>query len=166
RNNWETRINGVGENYLKVDNISIAAGRFFTPREQQTRARVAILGMTVVSELYEGENPIGTYIKINSSRFLVIGVLKERGSSGFMDSDDTILIPLNTAMKRLMNKEYLDNIKVLVKDKMDLDKVEEELSEKINKLKNVKDEDSYRIRNMASFKDALTGTTKVMSYLL
>lgn len=166
--NWQTSITGVDSSYLEVQQTTLVGGRFFTENENLSRKRLAIIGHTVLKELFGAENPIGKYIKINGSRFEIIGVLKERGSTGFRDEDDVILVPLNTAMNRLFGKKYLDTIKVKVSSRMMVDQVEARLKKIIidrNKLK--EDEyDSFNVRNMASFQEALSGTTKILSMLL
>lgn len=166
--NWSTSITGVENSYEQVDDIKLKYGRFFTEIEQKERTRVAILGLTVVNELFEGKNPIGEYIKINGSRFEVIGVLKEKGSTGFRDQDDIILTPLSTAMKRLFGKTYVDSIRIKVVDEKNLDQVQSDVKNYIyEKYKlDPNGDETFNVRNMASFREAMSGTTKVMSYLL
>ena len=78
------------------------AGAFFTEQDLNANARVAVLGQTVYEALFpDGELPLGETIKIDSTNFRVIGVMEEKGGSGFNDQDDLILIPLTTAQRRL-----------------------------------------------------------------
>lgn len=166
--NWSTSIIGTDENYRKVNDTKIATGRFFTSEENRNRSRVAIVGLTVVEELFGKENPLGRTIKLNGSRFQIIGVLKEKGSSGFRDEDDVIIIPIDTAMKRLLGQKYISRIQVRVKDGYDLTEMEQTLREFIVERRNLKDEytESFNIRNMSNIKEAFSQTTKILSYLL
>ncbi len=167
--NWSSSVTGADVDYLEVDSFSIKFGRFFNQDENISRSRVAVLGMTVVKELFDANfNPVGEYIKINGSRFQVIGVLKDKGSSGFFDQDDVIIIPLYTAMKRLLGKKHLGRIKVKVMDEADMNQVEKSISSLIIERKKLSgdDIDSFNIRNMANMQEAFSKTTRILSYLL
>lgn len=166
-NNWETSVSAVDVAYKEVENLEVIAGRFFTSEENSKRKRVALIGKTVLEKLFGTENPIGKSIKLSGSRFEVIGVLKEKGSNGFRDEDDIVIIPLETGMKRLFGKRYISSIRVKVKNEDQIDTVEESLRQFIiQKYKLEQETESFNIRNMASFQEALSGTTKVMSLLL
>jgi macrolide transport system ATP-binding/permease protein len=108
--NANTEITGSTPDYFTVHSQEILVGRAFDESDDQSRNRVALLGMTVVKELFGTENPVGDYIKINRVIFQVIGVLKSKGSSGPRDEDDTILAPLATVMHRLEGTTYVDSI--------------------------------------------------------
>jgi macrolide transport system ATP-binding/permease protein len=145
-----------------------AVGRFFTAQEVRMREKVAVLGMTVVKELFEDSNPVGQNIKINLLNFKVIGILPEKGGSSWHDQDDTLVIPITTAMYRVFGKQYIDSISVEVKSPDLLDEAQEEISRTIIKEHrlNKDNEDSFQIRNMADIKNTLEATTKTMSLLL
>lgn len=166
--NWETEVTGIDSKYQNVEGRSLIAGRYFSQDENTSRRRLAILGKTVLTNLFGDENPIGKYIKVNGKRFEVIGVLKEVGSRGPRDEDDLILVPLETAMNRLFGKKYIDSISVKVKEDSNIDQVQSSIKNLIiarNKLK----EDEYvtfNIRNMAAFQQARSGATNVLSMLL
>lgn len=165
--NWETSVSAVDEHYPNVQNAQLESGRFFTAEESLTRRRVAIIGKTIRKELFGAANPIGQSIKILGTRYQVIGLLKEKGSSGFRDEDDTILVPLYTGMKRLFGKRYLNSIQVKVAQNENIDEVERRIEQFIiKKYQLAADADSFNIRNMASFQQALSGTINVMSVLL
>src|SRR5574341_1152164 len=99
-----TNVWGVTPNFLGVREYAMADGEFFTSTDLLSRSRVAVLGPTVVKNLYgDDELPIGTTIKIRSVPFKVIGVLASKGGSSFGDADDLALIPLTTMQERLAN---------------------------------------------------------------
>ncbi|MBI3242714.1 MAG: ABC transporter permease [Chloroflexi bacterium] len=104
RSDTQTNIWGVTPNFPAVRDYALADGDFFTQTELVSRSRVAVIGQTIVKNLYgEDEAPIGTTIKIRGIPFKVIGVLASKGGSTFGDADDLILIPLTTMQERLAN---------------------------------------------------------------
>ncbi|HNV23279.1 MAG TPA: ABC transporter permease, partial [Candidatus Omnitrophota bacterium] len=166
--NWSTQIEGVEIDYDQMRAVVPVVGRFFIDKEIKMRERVAILGTTVARELFGNVNPIGAIIKINLANFKVIGVLPSKGGNSFRDQDDTILVPVTTAMYRMFGEQYIDTIFVEAKNVALLDPLQEKLKESIIRQHrlNKKNEDSFQIRNMADIKNALESTTKVMSLLL
>ena len=110
--NINTQITGAGAVYAEMRASQPYYGRFFTETENQRMERVALLGQTVVNNLFDQEDPVGKFIKINRINFKVIGILPIKGSSTWRDQDDLIIVPLNTAMKRLMGKQYLNSIAI------------------------------------------------------
>ena len=166
--NWNTQVQGVGVDYETMRASKPTAGRFFTEEEQRSRERVALLGPTVVRELYSDENPIGTIMKVNRISFKVIGILPQKGSSGWNDDDDVIAIPITTAMYRLLGKQYLDSIDVEVKNPSLMGEAEDSIRKLIIKRQRLskESEDSFQIRNMAEIQETLASTTKTMTLLL
>lgn len=166
--NWNTQVEGTGVEYAPMRNAVPVVGRFFTEEELRMREKVAVLGATVVRELFDEANPIGETIKINLINFKVIGILPVKGASTFRDQDDTIVIPVTTAMYRLLGKDYLDYIFIEVKDISLMQEAQDEVSNLIIKLHRLTNDqiDSFQIRNMADIKATLEATTKTMSMLL
>ena len=104
RADTSTNVWGVPPNFLTVREYAMADGEFFTSTDLAARSRVAVLGQTVVENLFGNEDlPIGATIKIRNIPFKVIGVLASKGGSSFGDSDDVILVPLTTMQERLVN---------------------------------------------------------------
>jgi macrolide transport system ATP-binding/permease protein len=166
--NWNTRIEGTTSDYAFMKSLTPTNGRFFTDQETTSRAKVALLGKTVATNLFGTENPVGKYIKIKRIDFQVIGVLPVKGSSGWRDEDDQIMIPINTAMYRLMGKEYVDSIDVQVTDANRMDAVSDRIQSLLVALHRLPEEksDTIDIRNMADLQSAISSTTKAFSYLL
>ena len=108
--NANTPVTGALPVYEKMRNSAPYYGRFYTDAENTTEARVCLLGQTVINNLFGKQNPIDKTIKINHITFRVIGVLPMKGATGFRDQDDMILMPLNTAMNRVLGKKYFNNI--------------------------------------------------------
>jgi macrolide transport system ATP-binding/permease protein len=166
--NWNTQIEGVGVDYASIRTSEPAVGRFFYESEVKMREKVVLLGTTVARELFGDINPVGETIKINLLNFKVIGVLPEKGGGGFHDQDDTVLIPVTTAMYRVLGKEYIDSLYAEAKSADLIDAAQEAISQVIIKQHHLNkgEEDSFQILNMADIKNAFETTTKTMSLLL
>ncbi|HCC47488.1 MAG TPA: MacB family efflux pump subunit [Elusimicrobia bacterium] len=166
--NLRTSVNGVGAVYASMRNSQPYYGRFFSDAEGRRLAKVALLGNTVVKELFGGENPVGKTIKINRKNFTVIGVLPLKGAQGPRDQDDVVVIPLQTAMKVVLGKNYVDSIWLEVADYSSMDQVQTDVKALMRKRHNVpahKDDD-VMLMNMAELQTMLTGTIKTFSTLL
>jgi putative ABC transport system permease protein len=110
-NNSNTSILGGDPDYLGIRNYQVVSGRPFTERDQITRAKVALLGKTVVEQLFPGEDPVGARIRIRNVPFQVIGVLGSKGQSAMgSDQDDVILAPTSTVLYRLGDGKTLRGI--------------------------------------------------------
>ncbi len=167
--NWNTQVEGVAVDYAELRSCVPTIGRFFTQEEVKMRNKVALLGTTVVRELFGDANPIGETVKINLINFKVIGILPAKGSSGPMDQDDTVLIPITTAMYRVLGKQYIDSIYVEASSADTINTAEEEIDKLIikqHRLITKDQQESFHIRNMADIKKTLESTTETMSLLL
>jgi macrolide transport system ATP-binding/permease protein len=167
--NRNTMVTGVGSSYARIHNDIPIAGRFFVDEENKRRSRVAIVGATIVREVMGGRNPIGETIKINKISFHVIGVLPEKGATGFQDQDDRILIPVNTAMRRVFGKEYVDLIDIEVESADKTTEVQDHTMELMlarHKVPPSRTEDAFQIRNMADIQAAVSASTQIMTMLL
>jgi macrolide transport system ATP-binding/permease protein len=166
--NWNTQVQGTTPDYAISRAAMPVIGRFFTEDEERARARLAVLGQTVVRELFGDRSPVGEPLMINRIPFQVIGVLPEKGSTTWRDQDDVIVIPLSTAMRRLLGKEFVDSIDVEVGDAGQLESVQEAIGDLIIKQHRLPPsrQDTFEIRNMAELQAALSETSRTMSWLL
>ena len=166
--NWNTNIQGVGFDFGEMRATVPEIGRWFTREEIGRREKVAIVGTTVAEKLFGNKNPVGETIKINRIYFRVIGIAPEKGFGGHRDHDDTVYIPVTTAMYRVLGKDYLDSIYVEVKEPGMIDETQERISQTIRKRHKLyrDDEDAFHIRNMSEIQEMLTSTTRTMSTLL
>jgi putative ABC transport system permease protein len=100
--NTQTTISGVTPDFTLIRSFYPILGSFIRESDLHTNARVAVLGQTVLEELFPvGVNPIGQDIKINRVPFRVIGIMEAKGGTAFSDEDDVVIIPLTTAQTRL-----------------------------------------------------------------
>jgi len=166
--NWNTRVVGAMPEFAAMHNVIPVAGRFFSLAEVRQRARVAALGPTVIRELFGDQNPLGEYVKINKVNFTVIGILPEKGSAGWQDQDDWILIPLSTAMYRLLGREYVDTIEVEVARAEDMPEAEDAIRNLIirNHHLTPSQTNSFTVRNMAEIRETISETSRTMAFLL
>jgi putative ABC transport system permease protein len=115
-NNTNTSVIGTTDAYAPINNITMQEGRFITPADVQSISKIAVLGPTVVSGLFSnGQDPVGTTIRINKLAFQVVGVTVSKGGTGFANRDDTIYIPLTTAQKEVFGSNSLSSIAVSAK---------------------------------------------------
>jgi macrolide transport system ATP-binding/permease protein len=166
--NWSTSVTGAEPEYASLHASPAQVGRFFDADDGLRRARVAVIGTTVARQLFGKANPVGEYVKLNKISFQVIGILKAKGAQGFRDQDDNILIPLSTAMHRLLGKDFVDQIDIEVSDASKMASVEDDIRALVIQRHRLppSQEESFDVRNMAEIQAALTSTSKVMSGLL
>jgi macrolide transport system ATP-binding/permease protein len=166
--NWNTRIRGTGVDYAEIRATQPTRGRFFTEQEINGRSKVALVGTTVVSQLFGDQDPLEATIKINRVSFEVIGVLPEKGTGPGGDQDDVVIVPVTTAMYRLLGKDYIDTIDAEVGS----DKLMDQASAAIKQLLIMRhhlaksDTESFQVRNLAEIQQAIESTTKTMTTLL
>jgi len=111
------RVIGTSPDWDPVWNWGVTSGEFITDSDMNSMARVALLGPTVLKELFGETDPIGEQIRVGNVPFRVKGILVSKGASpGGGDMDNRILIPITTATRRLMNVDYITMIKILLKD--------------------------------------------------
>lgn len=104
-------------NWAEIWNTQIPNGRFFNDSEVSRLNRVAVIGQSLVNELFDGEDPVGKQIILANNPFEVIGVLEKKGASPTgLDLDSRIIVPISTGMKRVFNQDYITNIKIVVSD--------------------------------------------------
>ena len=167
-NNWSTSVTGATPVYAKMHAADPYYGSFFTDEEDQRMDRVAVIGQTVVNNLFKTENPVGKIMKLNQLDFKVIGVLPIKGSSGFYDQDDVVIIPLRTAMKRVLGKIYVDNVFIEADAPDTINSVITDIQRLMRRRHHLPDwkDDDFTLRNMADIQAALSGTTQTFTLLL
>jgi putative ABC transport system permease protein len=168
--NINVSVIGTTSNYAPVRNYTMTAGRMFTPGEDEARRRLAVLGADV-PEMFSA-NPaamIGQEIQIRGIPFEIVGVLSEKGSQGsFMNVDEQILIPLQTARYRVMGTDRLRSITVKVADmrNLTLAMIEiERILRREHKIRPGMDND-FQIRRQADILATFEQTTETFTHLL
>ena len=113
--NWSTAIQGSPPSFPTVRDWPVAAGRFFAASEEESGAKVAVLGRTVVEQLFApGEDPLGVTIRVRSVPFRVIGVLGRKGQTSWgQDQDDVVIVPFTTAERRVLGTSFLGTVSMI-----------------------------------------------------
>src|ERR1041385_677557 len=169
--NTNTSIVGTTANYLDVRKYTLSAGRMFTTAEDEARARVAVVGPTVATNmgLTTPEALLGEKIRIKGIMFDVIGITAPKGqTSQFGNPDDQILIPIKTARFRVNGNDRLRSISVI-------SPAEDSIASTMGRIQSILRHehrlrqgvaDDFQIRSQADFLNTLSDTTAVFTYLL
>jgi putative ABC transport system permease protein len=172
--NWATRVNGVTANYLDVRDWPLAAGRPIEVEDVRSAGKVALLGQTIVQNLFPYADPIGQIIRIANVPFAVIGVLKPKGQTTWgQDQDDTIVIPLSTGNQGVFgtNKSgpgKIDGIVIKTRPGEDMTQAESEIRDLLRQRQRLKpdQEDTFVVRNLSEVLRTQEEASRVMTYLL
>ncbi len=167
--NWNTTIRGVSTDYLSVCNYSIESGAFFTERDVKVKKKVAVVGQTVVDELFSGQDPTGKKIRIRNVPFRIIGVLAEKGETGMgSDQDDVILAPSTTVLYRLGNGKTVRHImaSAISAEKMSDAKAEITKILRTSHRLNDGDDDDFDIKDQTEINSMATSITGTLTVLL
>lgn len=166
--NWSTTVQGVNVEYATMRGYMPQVGRFFTEDETKMREKVAIIGTTVASEIFGTRNPLGEVVKLNRVSFRIVGVLPPKGMDRFRDMDDIVLVPVSTAMYRLLGRQYIDSVEVEVRDSSMMEPAKDEIMNlmEMRARKVMSQDDPVRIFDLTEIQDAISGTAKTMGWLL
>ena len=167
--NWTTSVSGVNANYLDVNNWSMKSGRFLSEKNIQNRERVAVVGKTVVKNLFGDEDPVGAEIRVKNIPFRIIGVLNSNGSGAMgNDQDDMVIIPYTTAMERVDGIDYLRMIYVVGEDENGIDRLQSDIENLLRVRHGIKDTnlDDFNIQNMNSIMETMEETTGTLTLFL
>jgi putative ABC transport system permease protein len=165
---YSTRIVGTLPLIQEVRNISVEAGTFFDEDDNRLMAPVAIIGPTVVQTLFTGRDPVGESIRIGKVLFKVIGVTVPKGAVSGEDEDDQILVPLRTAMNKLVNVTYLSNIFVEAVGFESIHTAEAEIRSLLRERHRLREgkEDDFTIQNQADVIEAQSSVARTFSLLV
>ena len=158
--NWSTGVVGTTPGMLIVRDWPLAAGRSFTAQDVRSAAKVALLGQTVVDNLFGDEEPVGQIIRIKKVPFTVLGVLAAKGQTpNGQDQDDTIYIPVTTAQKRLFGTSFPGMVRIIMvqaKSTGDLGSAEEQVNNLLRQRHHIgqRQESDFTVRNLTQFMQA------------
>ncbi|HVN97972.1 MAG TPA: ABC transporter permease [Syntrophorhabdaceae bacterium] len=170
--NWSTGVYGTSPGVVSVRDWPVGSGRAFTDEDIRSATKVAILGQTVVDNLFGGIDPIDQIIRIKKVPFRVIGVMAVKGQSVMgQDQDDTVFVPVTTAQKKLFGTVFAGSVRqIMVKAKSadDLDSGEKQITDLLRQRHHIgaKKDDDFSVRNLTQLMQAAEQSTKVMTLLL
>ena len=160
---YDTYVEGVTEDYGVIRNSSTVAGRFFTQDEVADRERVAVVGQTVVRELFAGRSPLGEKIMVRGQSFNIVGVLAAKGSSLGRDSDDTILIPVTVA-QRITGSTQVGSIYLKARSAEEAALAVAHVTSIFNQ--KFKRENTVRVTSQDQLLDTINSTTRTFTIML
>ena len=162
---YQSQATGTSATFPIARSWPVAKGIFFSDQDVKSYAAVAVLGQTVVDNLFTpGVDPVGQYVVLNNVLFQVIGVMSIRGASPQgQDQDDVVFVPLTTGGLRLFGQRFLRNITVAVDDVALIDETQEAVTTLLQARHRAAD---FRIRNMASILETATETQNTLTVLL
>jgi len=158
---------GTTPSYEEAKNAPVQAGSFFTSADETGHARVAVLGTTVVTNLFGSANPIGQTIKLGGVNFVVKGVLTSKGSDGFQDADDIVLAPLTTTQELLTGvSSGLSQIVIEAKSSHQVNAAADEASSILTPTHSSNGVANFRVLNQASLLATSNSTNHTFTVLL
>jgi putative ABC transport system permease protein len=163
--NTNTSILGTTEGYMTARNIEIQLGSFLTDRNIKALSKVAVIGATVRTDLFdENTDPIGQKIRVGNMNFTVIGVTTETGNN----SDDQILVPITTAQQFLVGSDTLSRINVSVEDESYMESIYEQINNLLMQRHKIDDPVAadFSITSMADIQEMVAATTQTFTILL
>jgi putative ABC transport system permease protein len=168
--NWQTQVVGVAPTYTFVRSWQMASGTFFSDADVTATAKVAVLGQTVVSNLFpDGADPLGRTIMIRNVPFVVVGTLASKGQSGVgQDQDDTIVIPYTSALQRLTGQTTFGAMSVSADSADSVADVQLAATALLHQRHRIAPgaQDDFTIRNLQDIASAATSTATIMQFLL
>jgi len=167
--NWATTVIGVTDQYFRVRNWAIAAGREFTDSEVRSGSAVCIVGATVRKQLYGAEDPDGTTIRLKKLSCQVIGLLETKGQSTMgSDQDDLVLMPLRAFQRRIAGNQDVSLIQVSVRDGASTVKAQRDMVRLMRERRHLSanEDDDFTVIDMKEIAQMLSGTTRILTALL
>jgi putative ABC transport system permease protein len=170
--NWNTGVQGTNATWFKIRSWDAAEGNVFDDDTGASNAKVAVIGKTVATQLFQNSSPIGQTIRINNQPYEVLGVLTTKGQGPRGDNDDTIIIPIKAFQQKLEKPGVAKYMRGQLLIAMHADDQVEQTMSKITALLRDRhkldsaEEDDFRIRNPAEFAKAQQDSTERISTLL
>src|SRR4030042_604898 len=169
---WSTGVVGTTPGMLTVRDWPLTSGRSFTDQDGKSATKGCLLGRSVVDNLFGDMDPVGQVVRIKKITFTVIGVLAEKGQSSHgQDQDDTILVPVTTAQKKLFGTTFPGMVRIIMvkaKSTDDLISAEKQINELLNQRHHIgpKQDNDFTVRNLTSIMQTAEQSTEVMTILL
>jgi putative ABC transport system permease protein len=170
--NWSTIVNGTTPEFLEIRDWFLSSGRSFTQQDIDGATKVCLLGKTVVDNLFGGIDPIGQIIRIKMVPFTVIGALAPKGqSTQGQDQDDTIMVPLTTAQKKLFGMQFPGMVRVIMVQATApevMKDAESQINDLLRQRHHIqpKQDNDFSVRNLTEIMSTAEQSANVMSLLL
>ena len=172
-NNWNTSIIGTTPSYFSIRGWNVDSGNLFTDADIRSASRVALVGKTVVENVFGDDvDPIGKTIRIKKSPFLIVGILESKGQSfDGRDQDDTIIVPITTAQRKLFGNQIPGSVRMIMaqaKSEKYMGVAEDAINDLVRQRHNIREntESDFSVRNLTAMAKTASDTAKTMSMLL
>jgi putative ABC transport system permease protein len=169
QNNSKTNsITGEYGDYWQVRKIEIQSGRALTQKDNEQVAKVAVVGPDMVDKIFNGEDPIGKKFKVNNQTFTVVGMTKTRGSNGFQNLDEVVIIPLTTYQKYLTGDTTLRTVYASATDPKYIQLGQDEIASNMARIRNIKpgQANNFTVSTSQQALSILTSITDVFTLFL
>ncbi|WP_438482809.1 ABC transporter permease [Oleiharenicola lentus] len=164
--NWNTQVRGEDVSYLEIRLWTLTAGDMFSEVDVRSANKVCVVGKTVVTQLFQDNDPIGQTLRIRNIPFKIVGVLAPKGFNFFgQDQDDTVIIPYTSHLKRIARRPNLNSILVQAQDPESMSRIQQDITDLLQQRRNNREPD-FTVRNQQELAEAATATTKTMTVLL
>ena len=169
--NWQSSVQGVYPSYQQIGSWQMQEGNFFTQADEQSGTNVAVLGQTVVDNLFTplGIDPIGQQIRIGNGTFTVVGTLASKGSTGFgANADDIVYVPFSTAQQRLSGSQFVNSIVLTADNASDVNSVQSAAQSLLEQRHNISNsaQDDFTIQNASQVLSTVQATAQSLTILL
>ena len=164
-----TNVAGSTPEFLKTRNYQIASGEMFNERDQKLRAKVAVVGNTVIKNMFGEDDPLGKTVRINAIPFKVIGVFEGKGlDSDGIDQDDILLIPITSMLRRLLNQNYISTIYAKADSRENIDRVAVKIKTLLRDRHKISDdaEDDFTIISQLDLENLKAETSELFTRLI
>jgi putative ABC transport system permease protein len=169
-NNWQTTVSGVAPSYTFIRSWPLATGTFISQSDTDSAAKVAVLGQTVIANLFpSGQNPLGQTVLVKNVPYVVIGTLTAKGQSGVgQDQDDTIVIPYSSMLERITGQTTLAAMDVSADSSDNVDAVQTEVTQLLEQRHRIVNgmPDDFMVRNLQDIANAAASTAAILQLLL
>ncbi|HVU28127.1 MAG TPA: ABC transporter permease, partial [Verrucomicrobiae bacterium] len=164
--NWNTQVMGESPEYPDILNRSIASGAMYGDQEVRSLAKVAVIGQTVVDQLFPNQDPVGQTIRIRNLPFQVVGVFTPKGFNLFgQDQDDIVVVPYTSHMHRITARTFVNDILVGASSDKTITKVQDEINDLLL-IRHRSKEPDFTVRNQADLMERVSASSRTMGFLL
>ncbi|HEV2331462.1 MAG TPA: ABC transporter permease [Verrucomicrobiae bacterium] len=164
--NWNTQVMGESPDYPQIRNWTIASGSMFGDQEVRSLAKVAVVGQTVVDQLFPNEDPLGQTIRIRNLPFKIVGVLAPKGFNLFgSDQDDIVIVPYTSHMHRITARNFVNDILVEADGDNLIDSVQNDINDLLLARHRSVEQD-FTVRNQLELMQIVTASSRAMGFLL
>jgi len=168
-NNYPASVTGCSPDYLQIRQLNMEEGNMFSEQDVKSSAKVAVIGKTIVDNLFPNEDPIGKTIRVNQIPFQVIGVLESKGTNSMgMDQDEIVLAPFTTVMKRMLSQSHLQGIQCSAVSEEATQLAMNEIEEVLRRNHKLKDgeDNNFSMNSMQEIMETMDTVTSMMTMLL